>query len=616
MSQYKPDGINYPLVNVTNGSADVVIPGYDATAEIGEGDWFYVDGVTGFYQVGATAPIYSAGNTTVVLTSPYSGVTAAGATGVFHRDFTSIYGLPLLNSGDLEAPALWSRAMQLLDSALSSPILNGNLTFNGNGRRILGDFSNATHSNRVMFQTSTANGSTIVGILPNGTGNVGQFNVYNSSDVNNATVGQFSANSSDVRIISTRQGTGSYLPMTFHTNGTEKLRIGADATGTFTFGGTAPRILGDFSNATVSSRVLLQTSTTNGTTSVGVIPNGTATSAGVAVFNGADSDNSSYGSFVVDAANTSVYSAKTGTGSYLPLRLVTSGTPKLTIGADLTGTFTFGGTAPRIIGDFSDATPANRVLFQTSSSNSITSIGIIPSGTSNSSLFTAFSNSDPNNSSLIQVGCDSASGISYINSNKNGTGNYLPMVFYTSITERMRIGTDGHVLVGLTSNLSFPTTTAAGIDFDSTNGAVALSRSGGGALACQRTSSDGITASFWRQTTQVGSISVTASATAYNTSSDHRLKDNQQPLTGSGEFIDSLKPKTWEWTVDGTKATGFIAHEVQEVSPSSVHGEKDAVDEEGNPVYQAMEYGSAEFIANIIAELQDLRKRVKELEDK
>ena len=63
-----------------------------------------------------------------------------------------------------------------------------------------------------------------------------------------------------------------------------------------------------------------------------------------------------------------------------------------------------------------------------------------------------------------------------------------------------------------------------------------------------------------------------------------------------------------------SKGVGFIAHEVQEVSPSSVVGEKDAVDADGKPVMQAMEYGSAEFIANIIAELQSLRARVAQLE--
>jgi hypothetical protein len=104
--------------------------------------------------------------------------------------------------------------------------------------------------------------------------------------------------------------------------------------------------------------------------------------------------------------------------------------------------------------------------------------------------------------------------------------------------------------------------------------------------------------------------------TSYNTSSDYRLKDNQTPLTSSGAFIDALQPKTWTWKSDGSVGVGFIAHEVQAVSPNSVVGEKDAVDEEGNPKYQSMEYGSAEFIANIIAELQDLRKRIAVLESK
>jgi hypothetical protein len=121
---------------------------------------------------------------------------------------------------------------------------------------------------------------------------------------------------------------------------------------------------------------------------------------------------------------------------------------------------------------------------------------------------------------------------------------------------------------------------------------------------------------FYYAGTQIGNISNSTTATGYNTASDYRLKDNQAPLTGSGAFIDSLQPKTWTWTADGSTGVGFIAHEAQAVSPNSVVGEKDAVDENGNPQYQAMEYGSAEFIANIVAELQDLRKRVAVLESK
>jgi hypothetical protein len=119
---------------------------------------------------------------------------------------------------------------------------------------------------------------------------------------------------------------------------------------------------------------------------------------------------------------------------------------------------------------------------------------------------------------------------------------------------------------------------------------------------------------FYRNAVSVGTVVTTPSATAYNTASDYRLKSNPQPLTGSGTFIDALQPKTWTWTINGEPGIGFIAHEVAEVAPSTVFGEKDAVNEDGTPNHQAMEYGSAEFIAHIIAELQDLRRRFAQLE--
>ena len=97
---------------------------------------------------------------------------------------------------------------------------------------------------------------------------------------------------------------------------------------------------------------------------------------------------------------------------------------------------------------------------------------------------------------------------------------------------------------------------------------------------------------------------------SYNTTSDYRLKNNPQPLTSSGAFIDALQPKTWTWAQDGSPGAGFIAHEFQQVSPISVSGAKDAVDADGNPVYQSMQASSPEVIANIVAELQSLRARL------
>ena len=115
-------------------------------------------------------------------------------------------------------------------------------------------------------------------------------------------------------------------------------------------------------------------------------------------------------------------------------------------------------------------------------------------------------------------------------------------------------------------------------------------------------------------TTDVGSITSTGSTTTYATTSDYRLKDITDALVNSGTFIDSLKPKTGTWKSDGSKFVGFLAHEFAEVSPTSVVGEKDAVDADGKPVYQAMQASSSEIIANLVAELQSLRKRLAALE--
>jgi len=223
-----------------------------------------------------------------------------------------------------------------------------------------------------------------------------------------------------------------------------------------------------------------------------------------------------------------------------------------------------------------------------------------------------------------------------------GTANF-PLVFATNDTERARITSGGDFRVkgagtaGSTDAFQVSGSAPADAARINSSGSLFVGKTATGigtagveivggfgqftvnndaSLFTNRLGSDGDIVKFYRDTSQVGSISVTTTATAYNTSSDYRLKDNPQPLTNSGAFIDALKPKAWDWKADGSKGVGFIAHEAQEVSPSSVVGAKDAVDADGKPVMQAMEYGSAEFIANIVAELQSLRARVAQLEAK
>jgi len=200
-------------------------------------------------------------------------------------------------------------------------------------------------------------------------------------------------------------------------------------------------------------------------------------------------------------------------------------------------------------------------------------------------------------SSGIQIYGDGGSG--YVNS--LGAN---PLVFQVNSTERARITSGGDLLVGTTTGTG--SSTANGLVCSGTTPGYVISRRTSGAVQTH--------IAFVNGGTTVGDITSSTTATTYSTSSDYRLKDNPQPLTNSGAFIDALQPKTWNWKIDGSKGVGFIAHEAQAVSPSSVVGEKDAVDADGKPVMQAMEYGSAEFIANIIAELQSLRARVAALE--
>ena len=89
------------------------------------------------------------------------------------------------------------------------------------------------------------------------------------------------------------------------------------------------------------------------------------------------------------------------------------------------------------------------------------------------------------------------------------------------------------------------------------------------------------------------------------------LQQRQDVGVASGDFIQAAYAE-----IVGVvgKFVGFVAHEFAEVSPSSVTGSKDAVDADGNPIYQAMQASSAEVMANIVAELQSLRKRIDVLE--
>ena len=117
---------------------------------------------------------------------------------------------------------------------------------------------------------------------------------------------------------------------------------------------------------------------------------------------------------------------------------------------------------------------------------------------------------------------------------------------------------------------------------------------------------------FYNNNGRVGTISTSGTATAYNTSSDYRLKNSIAPITSALDKVTQLKPCTYKWNADGSEGQGFIAHELAEIVPQCVHGEKDAVDAEGNPVYQGID--TSFLVATLTAAIQEQQALITQLQ--
>jgi hypothetical protein len=114
--------------------------------------------------------------------------------------------------------------------------------------------------------------------------------------------------------------------------------------------------------------------------------------------------------------------------------------------------------------------------------------------------------------------------------------------------------------------------------------------------------------------TSRGSISYNRAGVvvAYNTTSDYRLKDLFGEYADSGALIDAI-PVHYGLMKEATvKRPMFLAHEVQAAAPYAVMGEKDAIDDEGEPVYQQLDHQI--LVPALWAEMRSMRKRVATLE--
>jgi hypothetical protein len=189
----------------------------------------------------------------------------------------------------------------------------------------------------------------------------------------------------------------------------------------------------------------------------------------------------------------------------------------------------------------------------------------------------------------------------------------------STATERVRIDSIGSLLVGTTSLQSGIAGDAVGISLygnGASSGAQGASifvrNSTNHVLYVNNKTSGGALVMFYNGGNSVGEITSNGTGTSYTSVSDYRLKENVQPMQDALAKIAQLNPVTYTWKVDGSDGQGFIAHELQAVVPDCVTGEKDAVDEDGNPKYQGVD--TSFLVATLVKAVQELTAKVASLE--
>ena len=196
------------------------------------------------------------------------------------------------------------------------------------------------------------------------------------------------------------------------------------------------------------------------------------------------------------------------------------------------------------------------------------------------------------------------------------------MTFHTedssNVNERMSISSDGIVKANTRIVIDNDVASAFKLNIE------AGGNNESGIVLNDKDAASGFThMGFRRSGTEIGSISRNGSndSILFTTSSDYRLKDGIVDKTDGIEKIKLLKPRKFYWksNTDKTLVDGFIAHEVSDVVPEAISGEKDAVDENGDIIPQGIDQSNlvpllTAALQEAIIEIESLKARVTTLE--
>jgi len=414
-----PDGDFNPIRRLTVDNAGNVIIGGDTSATelrllepSGSGTNY-----TGFKSpVLAANVIYTLptadGTSGQVLSTNGSKVlswTAAGAASVGGSNTQIQFNDSSAFGGD--ADFTWDKTNNLL--TIGGTTTASGLKFSGTNQRLQGDFSTATIVNRLAMQTSTANGATWFTVVPNGTSTTAAVNLENAASPANNTVLTFNIQGNTAYIGTFVRGTGTLTPLLLvcgSTSTTERGRI--DTTGNF-----------------VWSTAALGTTATDGfiyMSSCAGTPTGVPTAYTGRI------------PLVFDSTNNRFYTYSSGWKTPFPFDgnfSYSTSTGVLTLGTTTSSSgITFAGTSNRIKGDFTNATIASRLHFQTSTANSSTFVGIIPNGTANVAGISLETDSAVTNSATLLIYMYNTT-TAMIRARSRGTGTVPSLLFTTGNSE-------------------------------------------------------------------------------------------------------------------------------------------------------------------------------------